>query len=359
MNALPHIISDQSVTLLIDGSPETVYSDHPNYPLLIDAIKSGAWDTVPKLVSIPKAVEFFSDGDVEIKDGAVFYKGYERRSSVANKILNLMSEGFNVTPLTRFLARVERNPLITAREELYDFCEANGFMIDEDGFLIAYKAVRNDYKDIYTGTMDNSVGATPSMPRENVDEDRRRTCSRGLHFAAYDYAAQSYGSVQTSDRRLMIVRVDPADVVAIPSDYNNQKGRAWRYQVIGEIKRYDGFAPLDRTTFRRDDFEVQPFEDENYCDECGDIIDIGETLCDACQEAEDEYADYDDDFWDAYDDDPSDEDREEDEIRDALFTAQGVIEGPKGAATALGLTPRSLRRRIEKYGIDLKVYRKR
>jgi hypothetical protein len=32
----------------------------------------------------------------------------------------------------------------------------------------------------------------------------------------------------------MIVKINPADVVSIPSDYNNAKGRACRYEVIGE-----------------------------------------------------------------------------------------------------------------------------
>jgi hypothetical protein len=33
----------------------------------------------------------------------------------------------------------------------------------------------------------------------------------------------------------MIVKINPADVVSIPSDYDNTKGRTWRYEVVGEI----------------------------------------------------------------------------------------------------------------------------
>jgi DNA-binding XRE family transcriptional regulator len=36
-------------------------------------------------------------------------------------------------------------------------------------------------------------------------------------------------------RRLMLLKVNPADVVSIPSDYNNTKGRCWKYEVIDEI----------------------------------------------------------------------------------------------------------------------------
>jgi hypothetical protein len=35
--------------------------------------------------------------------------------------------------------------------------------------------------------------------------------------------------------RTVIVKINPADVVSIPSDYNDAKGRACRYEVIGEL----------------------------------------------------------------------------------------------------------------------------
>jgi hypothetical protein len=35
----------------------------------------------------------------------------------------------------------------------------------------------------------------------------------------------------------MIVKINPADVVSIPADYDNAKGRCWRYEVIGEMPR--------------------------------------------------------------------------------------------------------------------------
>ena len=34
----------------------------------------------------------------------------------------------------------------------------------------------------------------------------------------------------------MIVKINPADVVSIPTDYNGAKGRCCRYQVVAEVK---------------------------------------------------------------------------------------------------------------------------
>jgi hypothetical protein len=45
--------------------------------------------------------------------------------------------------------------------------------------------------------------------------------------------------------RTVIVKINPADVVSIPSDYNDAKGRACRYEVVGEV----GVNPDDEVEF--------------------------------------------------------------------------------------------------------------
>jgi hypothetical protein len=35
--------------------------------------------------------------------------------------------------------------------------------------------------------------------------------------------------------RIVILKINPRDVVSIPTDYNNSKGRACRYEIIGEL----------------------------------------------------------------------------------------------------------------------------
>ena len=101
--------------------------------------------------------------------------------------------------------------------------------ITEDGHFLAYKKVRDDYKDVHSGTFDNSVGQVVSMVRNKVDENKDNTCSSGLHFCSFDYL-KSFGGT-----RIMILKINPADVVSIPSDHFQQKGRTCRYEVIGEV----------------------------------------------------------------------------------------------------------------------------
>ena len=79
-------------------------------------------------------------------------------------------------------------------------------------------------------TVDIEDGVTVvTMERNAVDDDKDRTCSSGLHFCSKDYLGHFGGE------RIMILKINPRDVVSIPSDYNDSKGRACRYEVIGEL----------------------------------------------------------------------------------------------------------------------------
>jgi hypothetical protein len=103
--------------------------------------------------------------------------------------------------------------------------------ITDDGHILAYKKVSADYKDIYSGTFDNSVGQIVEMRRNLVNEDRTKTCSSGLHFCSMSYLS-SYGTGPGS--RVVIVKVNPRDVVSVPMDYNFAKARCCRYEVVDE-----------------------------------------------------------------------------------------------------------------------------
>jgi hypothetical protein len=113
--------------------------------------------------------------------------------------------------------------------ELYGFLEKNNLPITPDGHFLAYKKVRQNYLDVHSGTMDNSVGKVVEMERFKVDDKAENTCSSGLHFCSQSYLNHFGGE------RVVIVKINPKDVVSIPTDYDFSKGRACRYEVIGEV----------------------------------------------------------------------------------------------------------------------------
>ena len=155
------------------------------------------------------------------------------KKTVKNHIIRSIKSGVTKTVYHKFLSKVKNNPKKYIEDELFKFLESGNFPIADDGDFYAFKKIESDYKDNHSHSMDNRPGKIVTMSRKDVCEDRHVTCSTGLHFASLEYAKDYSGT------RLMIVKVNPKDVVSIPNDYNNQKGRCCRYKVICEISDID------------------------------------------------------------------------------------------------------------------------
>jgi hypothetical protein len=231
---VPQIVTANSITVLIAGKTLVAKSGHPNFMAIKDYLKAGSAD-VAKLASmfdIPKAIETRSNGSVVIKDSTVYFNGAPLHNTLTTRMLDMLAEGFNIDSLVAFLAKLMQNPSHRAVTGLYDFLAATNIPITPDGDFLAFKKVRDNYYDIHSGTIRNAVGDSPRVLRNQVDEDPDQTCSHGLHVCSESYLphfGSSYGN------RIVIVQVNPADVVAIPRDYNNAKMRCAGYKVIGEV----------------------------------------------------------------------------------------------------------------------------
>jgi len=289
------IKGDGTVTVYINGTSYVAASDHASYNKIIKKLKKGytkdsASNKLIKLFNMKDAVIDFVNGEIAVSDkGILTYKGEVVSNVLTAKIIAMMNNGFDITPMTNFLANLLENPAYSARQELMLFMEANDMPITPDGHLLAYKSVKTDYTDSWTGTFDNSIGAICEMPRGTVNDDRTQTCSSGLHFAAKEYAAGF------TTGHLMVLKINPRDVVSIPNDYNNQKGRCCRYEVIAEVEQYkdaeDEFNTKIVTDVISDDEDGEPICDysnhEQYCPGCGTSVTECEVLageCDNCGE---------------------------------------------------------------------------
>ena len=225
----PFLIQGDNVVVVIDNKPHTINKTHITYSKVVDAIKAGDWDAVKDAIEPKKVVLNYGKGNVSIQGETLYWKGRELNTGLAVKMIDMLKEGFPIEPMVNFMENLYQNPSHRAVTELYGFLEKGNLPITPDGHFLAYKKVRGDYKDVYSGTMDNSVGQVVEMERHDVDDNKDRTCSSGLHFCSKDYLNHFGGE------RIMIVKINPRDVVSIPSDYNDTKGRACRYEVIGEV----------------------------------------------------------------------------------------------------------------------------
>ena len=235
---LNHILTSGGIHMVINGKPVTVAKSDKYFAEVVEALNRKA--TAEEILDILEAEQRRMEAAVhvapgiEIKGGQLYYQNEAVAGVLGARMMQMLDEGFDLTPMAKFLENLMQNPSKRVVDHLYAFLEHGKNPITEDGCFLAYKAVREDFKDIHSGTFDNSVGATVVMPRNRVDEDPNRTCSAGLHVCSYEYLPH----FSHANGHVMVCTVNPADVVAVPADYNNTKMRVCRYVVVGE---YDGY----------------------------------------------------------------------------------------------------------------------
>jgi hypothetical protein len=225
----PYLIQGANIVVVIGNKSHTISKTHVTYTKVLEAIKAGDWDTVKDIIEPKKVVLNYGQGNVSIQGDKLFWKGTEMHNALSRRMIQMLQEGFPIEPLVLFMENLMLNPSKRSVNELYGFLEKNNLPITPDGHFLAYKKVREDYLDVHSGTMNNAPGQIVEMERNQVDDDQNQTCSTGLHFCSQEYL-NSFGGART-----VIVKINPRDVVSIPNDYNYSKGRACRYEVIGEL----------------------------------------------------------------------------------------------------------------------------
>lgn len=226
------LIQGNNIILVLGGKSHTISKDsHMNYDKIVDALKSQQWDNLSDLVEPKKAIINFGKGNVTIDGDELLWKGEAFNNALSRRMIDMYTEGFSIDPMIKFMDNLMKNPSKRSVTQLYGFMEKNNMPITEDGYLLAYKKVKSDYTDLHTGNFDNSVGQIVEMERNTVDDNPDQTCSTGLHFCSESYLS-GFGSATDP---VMILKINPADVVSIPSDYNGAKGRCCKYEVVAEV----------------------------------------------------------------------------------------------------------------------------
>jgi len=106
----------------------------------------------------------------------------------------------------------------------------NGLPITPAGTILMYKWVKTDYLDAYTGTLLNKPGVIVWQKRELCDLDSNNSCSTGLHLASFGYG-------KFSDK-LLVAEMNPADCIAVPDKYANNKLRCTAYKILLEASDF-------------------------------------------------------------------------------------------------------------------------
>lgn len=264
---MKYIINKSAIILFLDNKPVRVQKTSRKYAKIIDCInrndETGVKEAVLTSSEETKKEVLISEG-FTFSNGEVLFEGRALPNALSQKIKSISEEGLPLDSFVEFWRNLRKNPSKTSVEELYDFLEYKELPITEDGHFIAYKGVRNDYYSstgnlstkVVQGTVDseghilNAVGETIEVERNCVDDDRRKHCSEGLHVGSLDYA-NGFSKIT------VVVKVNPADVVCVPTDYSCQKCRVAKYEVVADFKH-----EIEEPVVEVEDEEVVPLKDE-------------------------------------------------------------------------------------------------
>ena len=203
---------------------------NPEMPHILELCKKAKWGEIETLNNINKAI--MNSKNVVVEKDTIKIDGV----SVSNtntpimKFIKILQEkgvvDSEINRIKPFLENMFKNPFIDAVHEIYDYCKAMDFEITDDGCFLAYKKVRKDLGSIFdNGKTKHKIGKYTEV--KMYDTERTNVCSKGLHFCSKSYLQYYPGEV------IIIVKVNPMDVVSIPVDYNFAKGRCRKYLVVG------------------------------------------------------------------------------------------------------------------------------
>jgi hypothetical protein len=268
------------ITVVLDGERHSINAGNGMFSKALEAYKVNDWDAFIGCVNPTIRLKslYASYEGIEVKDGNLYVFDEPVHSTLATRVLSFLEAGLDCVHLFKFILKLNLNPSKRAVDELYTFLEHRPLPITDNGNFLAYKAVREDYTDKYTGKFLNTIDAVLEMPRNKVDDDKNIGCSYGFHAGTVEYAKDFMGR----EGHLMIVEINPADVVSIPTDCQFQKLRTSKYKVVGEYE-IDLTDPLYASRFETDqDDDVDLWDDDSDNEVCSDCLEESYGNCDDC-----------------------------------------------------------------------------
>lgn len=268
------------VMATIDGVQYTVQVGNTLFIDALDAYRKADWQSFIDATSPSKKIShlFAKYDNVEVNEGVLYVNGDKVNEIISDRLMTFLERGVDTMPIMKFISRLELNPSSRAVKELYTFLEHKALPLTDSGTFLAYKAVNANYMDCHSNTYFNGVGSVLSMPRNKVDDNKEVGCSYGFHAGTLDYAS----GFMPENGHLMLVEIDPADVVSIPVDSEFQKLRTCRYKVVQEYENALEL-PLYKSRFQTEnDDDVDEYWQENEWSDCGNC-NCGDCAC--CNES--------------------------------------------------------------------------
>ena len=261
------------ITIFVEGKQHTIHATDSNFASAVTAFEASDWDGLYNILNPAQVFQnlYAKYEQIEVKHGNVYVNDEPISSLIAGRILDFLAKGVDCLPVFKFITKLNLNPSARAVNELYTFLEHKFLPLTDNGNFLAYKALRSDYTDVHTGKFNNSVDNVLEMPRNKVDDNKEVGCSYGFHAGTLEYAR----GFRPCNGKLVVVEINPADVVSIPTDCECQKLRTCKYKVHSEYEvPLEDLAYESRYTTDYDEDVDREWDDDSddegccNCSEC-------------------------------------------------------------------------------------------
>lgn len=249
------------VVVYENDDPVTVPDTHPRFNDILELLRSGnatdeAVETmVNTLLVAGRKLSTITDR-VSVAPYGVFFDGVPLRTELADVLLEMVKNNQldRLNSVAKFLENAAANQTMEGIDALYRWIQNRDLVITPEGNFLGYKAITRNSEgkpvsitagkalvngEVFEGQIPNNVGDTVSMPRDEVTDRTSVNCGPGLHAGTYAYAQwfkNLGGWGNRDDRFIILVEMNPRDVVSVPSDHNCAKLRVSKYKVLEEIE---------------------------------------------------------------------------------------------------------------------------
>ena len=243
---IAYTINNEVIVVIVDGVSRVVPRGTAQASRLLAALKQTPIDErkVAMLADLKSALAAYAGGDCEITtSGDVIRHGEKIDPVFADMVIRNFEAGTPYDHILKCFDLLDANPSQKVKQMLPGFLKHGGMPITAEGHILAYKAARKDMYSIFagdntklvTGRADeegriyHGVGEKIRVKRNYVEDNPDNPCGPGLHSGSEAYALSW---AQSNNGLMLIVDVDPADVVSVPEDSDGQKMRSCAYGIV-------------------------------------------------------------------------------------------------------------------------------
>jgi hypothetical protein len=227
------------ITVIHNQNVYDISEHEPRFKSVLDLIKKKQFKKLPNYISNENIFKDTVNKNelFELRDHILYIENQPVPDMLGKEIIKRYHSQKDLVPLLKFWDSLKKNTDEQTIADLYSFLNHEGHHILDDGSFVAYRTVNYDFKDIWTKKVQNQVGDTVTLPKDQVDANKRNSAGSGLHVATIQKAI-SFGSwsVGCTNARLLAVKVFPEDViVGIDPTDSHAYLRTCRYTILQEI----------------------------------------------------------------------------------------------------------------------------